>query len=186
MMREITRQMKTVFQGRLLRVDAVEVELENGRRAGREIVRHPGAAVILAQLPDDRFVLVRQYRKAVEQELLEVVAGTLHPGENPDDCARRELKEETGFDAVMWIKLGEVYPAPGYTDERLHIYYARLDGRAGALNQDEDEKLEPVFLTALQLDGLISRGEIHDAKTLAAWMLYHRRMAGKEPSKAGS
>jgi len=184
-MREITRQMKTVFQGRLLRVEAVDVELENGHCARREIVRHPGATVILAQLPDDHFVLVRQYRKAVEQELLEVVAGTLHPGEHPDDCARRELKEETGFDAVTLIKMGEVYPAPGYTDECLHIYYARLDGRAGALNPDEDEKLEPVFLTALQLDDLIVGGDIHDAKTLAAWMLYHRCVAGNELSKTG-
>ena len=176
---EKTLSTKTVFKGRILRVDVVGVETADGVKSEREIVRHPGAAVILAQLPDGRFVFVRQYRKAVELELLEVVAGTLESGEDPDACAARELHEETGYKAATLTKLGVAYPAPGYTAEKLHIYFAKLQPEQGGGTPDVDEHLDVVYLTAAEIERLISEGEMTDGKTLAAWLLYCRRILRK-------
>ena len=175
-MQERTVKVTPAFQGRLLHVEVVEVELPGGLRSIREICRHPGAAVILAQLDDGRFVLVRQYRKAIERETLEVVAGTLHPGEDPVACAHRELAEETGYRARELISLGAVVPAPGYTDERLHMFFARLDSVRGELQTDADEALSVEYLNATQIETKIAAGELEDAKTLAAWLLYRARI----------
>ncbi len=171
-MNERTLNRRRVFEGRLLKVDVVDVELDSGKRSVREVVCHPGAAVILARHPDGRFVFVRQYRKAAEQVLLEVVAGTLSPGEDPDACAARELREETGYAAAEMRKLGVAYPCPGYSEELLHFYYARLEPQAGACAPDEDEHLETVLLTAAEIERLIAAGALRDAKSLAAWTLY--------------
>ncbi len=174
-MHERTVHSETAFQGKLVRVDVLDVELECGRRAVREIIKHPGATVVLAQLPDERFVLVRQYRKAVELELLEAVAGTLDPGEDPDTCAHRELEEETGYRAASMEKLGVMYPAPGYSEEVLHVYFAKLSPERGAMRPDDDERLEVELLTADALEAMMDAGDMRDAKTLAAWALYRRR-----------
>ena len=93
---EKTLASRTVFDGKLLCLEVIDVEVEPGVESVREVVRHPGAVVLLPQLPDGRFVLVRQFRKAIEEEILEAVAGTLDPGEDPLNCAGRELAEETG------------------------------------------------------------------------------------------
>ena len=169
---EKTLKSRKVFRGRLLDVEVVDVLVHDGRRSVREIVRHPGAAVVLAQLVDGRFVFVRQFRKAAEKIMLEVVAGGLERGEKPSDCARRELVEETGHQAAKITRLGYVYPAPGYTDEILHLFYARLRPGRGECSPDDDEKLEVVYLTEKQVDSLIKSGRIHDAKTLSAWLLW--------------
>ncbi|MBT3193980.1 MAG: NUDIX hydrolase [Verrucomicrobia bacterium] len=171
-MHERTLHSEKAFQGKLLRVNVLDVELECGKRAIREIVKHPGAAVILAQRPDSQFVFVRQYRKAVEMELLEVVAGTIDPGETPDACAHRELTEETGYTATSLKKLGEIYPAPGYSEEVLHVYFAELSPDRGAMRPDDDERLEVELLSSKTLEAMIKNGDIRDAKTLAAWTLY--------------
>jgi ADP-ribose pyrophosphatase len=175
-MSERTLSTRSAFRGKLLHVEVVDVELPGGRRAFREICRHPGAAVILAQAADDRFVFVRQYRKAIERETIEVVAGTLHPGEDPVACAHRELREETGYAARQLEALGAVVPAPGYTDERLHVFYARLEAQPPAtLATDADELLAVEYLTAAEIERRIARAEIEDAKTLAAWLLFRSR-----------
>ncbi len=174
-MHEKTITTKAGFHGKLLHVDVLEVELGPGERATREIIRHPGAAVILAQLDDGRFVLVRQYRKAIERETLEVVAGTLHRGEDPVVCAHRELHEETGYAARELIRLGAVVPAPGYTDERLHMFFARLKPEQGAQQPDADETVSVAYATAAEIESMIVDGTIEDAKTLAAWLLYRLR-----------
>ena len=174
-MHEETLHSKTVFAGKLIHVDVLDVELACGKRTVREIIQHPGAAVILAQLPDEQFVWVRQYRKAVEEELLEVVAGTLDPDEAPDTCARRELKEETGYDARSLEKLGVIYPAPGYSKEVMHVYFAALLPERGSPRPDDDERLDVVFLTESEIEVMINKGDIRDAKSLAAWTLYRRK-----------
>jgi len=181
-MKEKTLKSKTVFKGRLLNIEVVDVELEPGRSSSREIVRHPGAAVILAQLKDGRFVFVRQYRKAVEKNLLEVVAGGLDRGEKPRDCAIRELEEETGYKASRLVNLGYVYPAPGYTDEVLHLYYAVILAGRGTSRPDSDERLDVVYLSENQVEQMIKDGRIHDAKTLAVWLLWKTKIANlKQP-----
>jgi ADP-ribose pyrophosphatase len=178
---EKTVKTTRAFTGRLLKLDVLEVELGSGQHATREVVRHPGGVVILPQLPDGRFVFVRQFRKPLETELLEAVAGTLHPGENPDLCAARELTEETGYAAERLVKLGVFATAPGYTEERLHAYYALLAPRQGALAPDEDEKIEIVYLAPPTVEELMVNGKICDAKTLAVWFLWKIRDDDRSP-----
>lgn len=173
-MHEETISTRTVFQGRALTLDVVDVQLPDGRESVREIIRHPGAAVILARRADGAFVFVRQFRKAVEDILLEVVAGTLDPGETPEACARRELREETGYEAESIEALGTVFPAPGYSSEQLHFFLASLKPTPKPPCPDEDEMLETAILSADEIDTLISSGGIVDAKTMVAWMLYRR------------
>jgi ADP-ribose pyrophosphatase len=163
---------RPAFNGRLLKVDVVDVELPSGIRSTREIVRHPGAAAILAETQDGRFVLVRQYRKPVEKILIEAVAGTLHPGEDPDACAEREVLEETGYRVRRLTKLGAVYAAPGYADEMLHLYHAELHPSRGEARPDADEHVAPLLLSREQIEDGIRNGEIEDAKTLAVWLLW--------------
>jgi len=169
---EHTIGQRVAYSGRLLKIEVLDVELDSGVRSVREIVRHSGASVVLARLADGRFALVRQYRKAVERELLEAVAGTLDPGETPEACAARELTEETGHAAEAIEKIGAIYPAPGYADEQLHIYYARLKPDVNDVSPDEDEVLSVVYLDAADIERMIESGEICDAKTIAAWHLY--------------
>jgi len=173
-MHEETISSRTAFNGKALQLDVLDVKLSSGRSSVREIIRHPGAAVVLAQLPDGAFVLVRQFRKAVEQVMLEAVAGTLDPGEDPLACASRELREETGYEAESIQELGVVYPSPGYSEEVHHMYLAHLPAARGEPEPDEDEMLDTVTLSADEIDDLIDQGQIRDAKTMVAWMLYGR------------
>jgi ADP-ribose pyrophosphatase len=173
-MNEKTISSQRVFDGHLLKLDVLEVELDNGRRARREIVRHPGAVAIWARAPDGRFVFVRQFRKAVEQELLEVVAGTLEAGETPEACARREIREETGYVAKTMTPLGCIFTAPGFCTERIFLFCAELAG-GGAADPDPDEHLEVVLLDEGAWKAMMSRGAVQDAKTLAAWGMFQNR-----------
>ena len=177
---ERTLSSRMAFEGRLLQVEIQEVELATGQRSVREIVKHPGAVVVLARFSDGRLVLVRQFRKPLDRDVLELVAGTLDPGEDPDVCAVRELKEETGFEARALKKLGVLYPAPGYTTETLHAYLADIDGDPGALDPDEDEHICRVIMHEDELVKRIDAGEIGDAKTLATWLLYSRSLVNRE------
>jgi ADP-ribose pyrophosphatase len=178
-MNEKTLRRKSIFKGRILKLEVLDVELESGVRSKREIIRHPGAVVILAQLPDGRFVLVKQFRKAIERSLLEAVAGTLGAGEDPGEAARRELQEETGYRAKRLVKLGRLAAAPGYCDEVLHAYYAELTLAQSALAPDEDEKIDVVRLSAADLERKIVSGEICDSKTLAVWLLWEKKREAK-------
>lgn len=174
-MNERVTAVRTQYRGRLLRVDEVEVELPGGRRSTREIVRHPGAAVVLARHPDGRFALVRQYRTAVDQDLLEAVAGGLNSGETPAECAARELREEIGHAPARLVPMGTIYPAPGYTDEAMHLFFADIDPAPAPLKHDFDENLATQWMTAGEIDGAIASGAIRDAKTLAIWLLYGKK-----------
>lgn len=175
---ERTIAARRAFDGRLLKVDVLEVELDSGKRACREVVRHPGAVVVVAELPDGGLLLVRQYRKAVEMDLLEFCAGTLEPGEKPELCAAREVREETGHGVGLLTRLGTICLAPGYSEERLHVFHAKLSAQAGDRSPDEDEIVEAVRMTKNDFENLLGNGGIVDAKTLAAWQLYKARLAG--------
>ncbi len=177
-MHERTLTRKTIFKGRLLGLEVQDVELENGRKALREIVRHGGAVAILGRLADGRFALVRQFRKPVEKDLLEVVAGNREPGEEPEACARRELTEETGFKARTIRRLGFIHPSPGYTDEVIELFYADVEGDPAHARPEPDEHLDVVLLSRAEILEKVRRGEIHDSKTLATWLLYEKMVAG--------
>lgn len=175
-MKETAIASERVFDGRLLKVDRVQVALDDGTKTSREVVRHPGAAVVLCRKSSGTFVFVRQYRFAAGCDLLEAVAGTLDAGEDPEQCAYREVEEETGYRPLDVIPLGAAYPAPGYTEERLHFFYAAIPETPGHQAPDEDERVEVVELSASRIEEMIAAGQIYDAKTLAAWLLYLRRM----------
>lgn len=171
-MKETTLASQRAFTGRLLSVDVLDVELEPGVRSRREIVRHPGATAVLARRADGQFVLVRQFRKAVERVLTEIVAGGLEPGETPEQCAVREVREETGYAVRRLVALGPMVPAPGYTDEVIHLFYAELDPSPETQRTDHDERIVLDYVTEAELERLIATGQICDGKTLAAWTLY--------------
>ena len=171
-MYEKTISRKTVYEGRILNVDVLEVELEDGRRSVREIVQHGVAVAILPRLPNGRFVFIRQFRKAMERVCFEVVAGYCDPGESEEVSAARELREETGYSAESLELLGPVFPSVGYCTERIDVFFAEVDGRQGKTALDEDEHIEIVILSGDEMDEMIRSGQITDAKTLAAWMLY--------------
>jgi len=159
-----------LYNGKIFDVVLEKVTLPNGAIKDREIVRHPGAAAMVPLLDDGKVVLVRQYRHAVGEFLWEIPAGTLEQDEAAIECAQRELVEETGYEASSFDKLAEILPAPGYTDEHIHIFLATgLRSVEQRLEDDEVLGLQPTpFDTALEM---IMKGEIQDAKTIAGLLL---------------
>lgn len=158
------------FRGRVFQVRQDRIRLPNGRETTLDIVEHRGAVVILPFDRKGRVWLIRQYRHAIGQELLELPAGTLEPGEPPEACARRELREEIGMQAHTWTFLGYFFPAPGYTSERLIAFLAR-DLEPAPLERDTDELIQVEPLPLPELWHLVRQGHIHDAKTLATLVL---------------
>jgi len=173
-MYERTLHSERVYDGRVVKLDVLEVELEDGTRAVREVIRHRGATAILPQLPDGRFVLVRQYRKAGDDDFIEVVAGVYDGDESPESCARRELAEETGYRAKELVFLGSIRPSPGYTEEKIELFFARLEGDRGMTDPDDDERIDLMYRSREEVLNMIRRHEIVDAKTLATWLLYEQ------------
>lgn len=184
-MHEKTISSKTLYSGRILGLEVQDVELENGTKAVREIVRHRGAVAVLARRPDGQFVLVRQFRKPVERELLEVVAGNREKGEDPEVCARRELLEETGYEARKIVPIGWIFPSPGYVDERIELFYAETAHAAQDTSPDEDECVEVVLLDRKEIMERIRGKSINDSKSLAAWMQYLAVIEGADVKGAG-
>jgi len=164
-MAEETLSSQQVFQGRLIRVRVDRVRLPGGGESSREIVEHNGAVAIVALDGESHVLLVRQFRKAVERTLLEIPAGTLEPGEDPLECAHRELKEETGYAAGKMEHLGGFYSAPGFCAEYLTLYLA-TDLKPGPSNTEFDEDIELVRLPLSQTPQLIASGAICDAKSI--------------------
>jgi ADP-ribose pyrophosphatase len=160
----------SLYNGKIFNVVLEKVTLPNGAIKNREIVRHPGAAAMVPLLDDGKVVLIRQYRHAVGEFLWEIPAGTLEPHEGPIECARRELVEETGYEASSFDKLAEILPAPGYTDEHIHIFLATGLRWVGQRPEDDEvqEARATSFETALEM---ITKGEIRDAKTIAGLLL---------------
>lgn len=161
----MTISSRKAFDGRIIEVFTDVVRLPDGRTANWERVKHPGAVGMVPLREDGRLVLVRQYRHPVGRALLEVPAGKLDAGEQPDECARRELAEEVGYRAGELLKLGEFFNSPGYSDEYFHIYLARsLEPCRASPEADEFLKVETVGIQ--EALGLVSSGGIRDAKTI--------------------
>ncbi|GMO48194.1 MAG: NUDIX hydrolase [Treponemataceae bacterium] len=150
----------------------VDVELPNKKTKRRVLVKHPGSVVIFAVDDEKRCVMAEQYRFAVRQTLWEVPAGKLDAaaGEDPEQGARRELEEETGFIADEWIYLGKVYPTPGILDEVMHFFAAKKLHKT-AQNLDDDEFINPRWITMDELSRRIADGTINDGKTITAFTL---------------
>jgi ADP-ribose diphosphatase len=143
----------------------------------RDLIHHPGSAVILPVLPDGRVLLIRQYRMAAGKRLWELPAGTRDPGETPFQTARRELTEETGYRCSHWKKLIAYFPSPGVMAERMHLYLAK-DVQPGTAHPEEDERIEVQSFSKAELLRMIRAGTIIDAKSLVG-LLYWMRWGGK-------
>jgi ADP-ribose pyrophosphatase len=163
------------WAGRLIAVDVDRVRLADGGEAVREVVRHPGAVVVVAVDRERRILLVSQFRYAVGRTLLELPAGTLAEGEQPQACARRELAEETGHAAAVWTPLARFYSAPGFCDEELHCFLAE-DLSPTLACADSDERIEMVPVSLDRALELIDGGDIRDAKSVAGLLLAARRL----------
>lgn len=167
LLKEETLGTKEVYQGRIFRVEEALVRLPNGQEGKRDVVRHPGAVALLAWQDKDTILLVRQFRYATGEELWEIPAGKLEPGEEAAQCAARELAEETGFAPGELQELVRFYTSPGFSSELLYLYEAR-NLRATDGERDADEFLEVrgiPFPIALEW---LKEGRIKDAKTLVA------------------
>lgn len=164
---------KMVFEGRIINLRVDEVELPDGRRSTREIIEHPGAVVIVPLDDEEQIHLVKQYRDAVEETLLELPAGKLDGGEDPEDCARRELKEELGFEAKKWRRLAEFYSSPGFCNEILYVYMAM--GLVKSENVAEGEEfIEAVSRPFRPVDSLAA--EMKDGKSIVGIYLAHHAL----------
>lgn len=162
-----------LLEGSRFRVVRIVQPTRRGPRP-REVVRHPGAVTILPLLDDGRVCLIRNFRPAVDRSLIELPAGTLEPNEPPQQTARRELVEETGFRAETLTPLGEFFLSPGILDERMHVFVA-TGLTAGEAEREPGEIIENLVVPWSEAMQLVERGEIEDAKTLVALLSYDRR-----------
>lgn len=169
---------KRVFEGKLVKVDCMDVTLPDGKSAKREAVRHPGAAAVVAVDDQNNVLLVRQYRAAIAKALIEIPAGKLDfPGEDRLDAAKRELKEETGMSANCWIHLTDMVSSPGFCDEVIGIYLA-TGLSAGDVSPDEDEFLNVIKVPLGTLMAMVRSGSITDAKTLVGLLMANKVING--------
>ena len=161
---------KRVYDGITIGIDVYDLTIE-GRKVKREIVKHPGAAAILAFDEKDRIILVRQHRFP-HGYILEIPAGTLEKREKPIDCAYREIIEETGYEAKKMTKLISYFPSVGYNKEEIHIFVASGTKKKFELKLDNDEFITVVKMDIKKLIGMIKSGKIIDSKTICAVMIY--------------
>ena len=162
-----TLRSRPLYEGRVFSLLSETVRLPNGRETTLDLIHHPGAATIVPLTADGEVLLVRQYRHATREWLLEVPAGTLAPGEAPEACARREVAEEAGVEAAELTPLGSIWTTPGFTDERIWIFLAR-GLTPCAQNLDEDESLTVERVPLATAAAMAESGEICDAKSICS------------------
>jgi ADP-ribose pyrophosphatase len=162
-----------IYKGQAFGVRRDELIEPTGVRTIREVVTHPGSVVVLPVLPDGRIVMVRQYRHATRQYLWELVAGRMERGENPKTGAQRELIEETGYRAKKFTVFLDVFPTPGFLEERMYLLLAE-GVTAGQAQPEEDEKIVVAAYTRKQLEQMMRAGKLKDAKSIAGLLFYFR------------
>ena len=175
---------RRVYSGTIINVDLDRVRFPNGSEGELEMVRHPGASAVLPFLSDPlgedpQVLLIKQYRYAADGFIYEVPAGKLDGDEDPELCARRELREETGCEAERVERLTTIYTTPGFTDERIHLFMAVGVTRGDAVDREADEFLEVETLPLSRALELVERGEIQDSKTIVALLFAAGFRAGR-------
>ena len=175
---EETISSRKLYDGVLLHVRADTVKLPNGREAVREYIEHPGAATVLAFVDERTLLFERQFRYAPRRHFIELPAGKIDPGEDPLRTAQRELKEECGYEAREWRRLGTLHPCIGYADERIELYLARDLTHVGRA-LDEDEFLEVFTLTVEDALQWVREGRITEAKALTGLLWADKIVRGE-------
>ncbi len=178
----MTEQIRTVFEGRVLRLNVERVRLPNGRVAELEIAHHPGGAAIVAIDAQRRVCLLRQYRHATGGWLTELPAGKLDGGEPPIACARRELAEEAGVDAGRWESLGSFYSSPGVLTEVIHLFLASELSPSDA-RPEEHEVFEAQWLPLDDALAAAAAGGLADAKTIIGLLWARERLGHPEGTR---
>ncbi|WP_123053586.1 NUDIX hydrolase [Clostridium sp. JN-1] len=168
---EKTLESKNIYSGKIINVNLQKVKLPDGREAKREIVNHPGGVAVLAYKDSSTILLVEQFRKPIEQRLLEVPAGKIEKGEEPKVCAIRELEEETGYKAKKFDYLGKIVTSPGFCDEYIYLFKAQDLYKGNDNLQDEDEFINLREFNVKKVKQMIKDGKIIDAKTAAIFMM---------------
>ncbi len=177
---EKTMKSEKIYEGKILSVRIDTVELPDKKYSKREIVEHPGAVAIVPITREDEIVFVKQFRKATETVLLEIPAGKLEINEQPVECAKRELKEETGLDAEKMEYIFDYFSSPGYTNEKIHIFIATgvIPGEA---TPEDDEYIDVVKININEAMDMIHNGTIKDGKTIIGIFMAYERI--KKDSK---
>ena len=170
--KEKTIQKEIVYDGKIMTVSKDEVLCPNGGTSIREIVHHRGGVAILFQV-DHKFIFEKQYRYAMDEEIIEVPAGKLEKGETPLEAAKRELLEETGYHPLEMIHLGDSYPTPGYSSEIIHLYYCPKAIKEER-HLDNDECIDLIYLSLEEIEQMIKENIIKDSKTISAIYLYKK------------
>jgi ADP-ribose pyrophosphatase len=184
-MEPLMTKVQPVYRGKIVNLDVETVTLPNGATVELEIIRHPGASAVVPIREDGRVLLIRQYRHAAGGFIYEIPAGKLSPGEDPRDCAQRELEEEIGYRATTIEPLLSIFTTPGFTDERIHLFKA-TGLVAGRQNLEADEILEMVAVSLAEAIAWIAQGVIQDGKTIIALQavyLAEQRAESQEPSR---
>jgi ADP-ribose pyrophosphatase len=169
-----------IHKGKIFSLWGGRVALDNGATAVREYVRHSGGVAIVPVI-DNHVILIRQFRIAIERELIELPAGRLEPDEDPADCARRELEEEIGYRAAELIPLASYFSSVGFTDERMHIFLA-LEPEKATSKLEADERIHEVILSVESIQEKLDSQSFEDAKTiigLREFLAYRQRNPGK-------
>ena len=167
---------KVVYKGPIFGVRRDEVLEPTGVRATREVITHPGSVVVLPVLPDGRIVLIRQYRHATRLFMWELVAGRMDAGESVREAAEREMIEETGYRAKRFRVFLDMFPTPGFLEERMYVLLA--DGlTVGVAQPEEDERITAKAFTRREIESMLRRGELRDAKSIAGLLYYLRFLA---------
>jgi ADP-ribose pyrophosphatase len=167
---------REIHKGRIFSLWGGEALLDNGDRAVREYVRHPGGVAIVPVV-DDNVILIQQFRIAVEREVIELPAGLLEPGEQPVQCAARELEEELGYRADHLIPLASYFSSVGFSDERMHVFLAMQPAKT-MLKRDPEERLREIFLPTDMIAEKLAAGAFEDAKTIVGlreFLAYQQR-----------
>lgn len=166
---EKTIASESIYKGRIISLQVDEVQLPNGQKGKRELIKHPGAVAVIAITDDQKLVMVEQYRKALERSLVEIPAGKLEKGEEPLITAKRELEEETGYVSETMEPIISFYTSPGFADELVHVFVARgLKKKENAASLDEDEFVEVIEISLEEAQSYIAEQKIYDAKTVYA------------------
>jgi ADP-ribose pyrophosphatase len=168
-----------LYNGKVFNLIVDQIEYQSGSRAIREVAEHPGGAVALAMFPDERVILIKQYRYPLGKFLYELPAGKLGPKEDPALCAARELEEETGYKAGKWRKLTAIYTSPGFCTEQLHIFLATALSYSphGQKLEEGEQSLTVEIVPLPKAMEMIERQEIVDGKTIAGIMLGDRLLS---------